>query len=125
MVKLNYHAYTVEWVCALPCEVNASRAVLDEVHESLPSGAKDNNSYILGQMNEHNVVIGFPGLGMYGVQNASTVATHMIRTFHNIRFGLMVGIGGGVPRPPHAESPWNDLRLGDIVISNPRGSHGG
>ena len=37
----------------------------------------------------------------------------------SIRFGLMVGIGGGVP------SPKADIRLGDAMISNPDKLHGG
>ncbi|KAL6888004.1 hypothetical protein GGI43DRAFT_430957 [Trichoderma evansii] len=46
-----------------------------------------------------------------GTTAAAQTAVQMIRTFHNIRFGLMVGVGGGAP------SPINDLRLGDIVVS--------
>jgi hypothetical protein len=40
-------------------------------------------------------------------------------TFPSIHFGLMVGIGGGVP------STKNDIRLGDIVVSEPTGTLGG
>jgi len=40
-------------------------------------------------------------------------------TFHSIRFGLMVGIGGGVP------SEEIDIRLGDVVVSKPEGIYGG
>ncbi|OAA73069.1 hypothetical protein LEL_08853 [Akanthomyces lecanii RCEF 1005] len=43
----------------------------------------------------------------------------MVRTFHNIRVGLMVGIGGGAPT---AEQ---DIRLGDIVVSGLRDGNGG
>src|SRR5271155_5783334 len=43
----------------------------------------------------------------------------MLRSFPSIRFGLMVGIGGGAP------SPKNDIRLGDVVISSPVGKTGG
>lgn len=39
----------------------------------------------------------------------------MLSTYHNIRFGLLVGIGGGVP------SSSADIRLGDIVVSRPTG----
>jgi hypothetical protein len=45
--------------------------------------------------------------------SASTVASHMVSTYPNIRFGLMVGIGGGVP------SKSADIRLGDVVVSKP------
>jgi nucleoside phosphorylase len=39
--------------------------------------------------------------------------------FPSARFGLMVGIGGGVP------SEEADIRLGDVVISKPHKTHGG
>jgi nucleoside phosphorylase len=38
----------------------------------------------------------------------------MQATFPNVRFSLMVGIGGGIPSPPGT-----DIRLGDIVVSIP------
>jgi nucleoside phosphorylase len=43
----------------------------------------------------------------------------MKSSFPSIRFGLMVGIGGGVP------SYKSDIRLGDVVISQPHMQHGG
>jgi nucleoside phosphorylase len=43
----------------------------------------------------------------------------MQSTFPNIRFGLTVGIGGGVP------SKKRDIRLGDVVVSQPTGTSGG
>jgi hypothetical protein len=98
--------------------------MLDEEHERLQPGKKDDNSYILGRIGMHNVVIAFPGAGSYGTSAAAQTATNMIRTFHNIRFGLMVGLGGGAPKPPHHEDPRKDIRLGDVVISEPKDSHG-
>jgi hypothetical protein len=43
----------------------------------------------------------------------------MKSAFTSIRFGLMVGIGGGVL------SEEVDIRLGDVVISRPHKVHGG
>ncbi|KAI4744907.1 hypothetical protein E4T50_04730 [Aureobasidium sp. EXF-12298] len=43
----------------------------------------------------------------------------MLLDFPGIRFGLLVGIGGGVP------SEENDIRLGDIVVSKPQDTIGG
>ena len=57
--------------------------------------------------------------GVYGTIPAATVAAHMRTTFPSIHFGLMVGIGGGVP------STNEDIRLGDIVVSKPTGILGG
>ncbi|CAG8899339.1 unnamed protein product [Penicillium salamii] len=45
-----------------------------------------------------------------GTNPAATVATSMINTFQSIRFGLMVGIGGGIPPK---------VNLGDVVVSQP------
>jgi nucleoside phosphorylase len=43
----------------------------------------------------------------------------MVRTFPRLRFALMVGIGGGAP------TTRNDIRLGDVVASQPAGGYGG
>ena len=53
--------------------------------------------------------------GAYGNISAATVGMQLLSSFHSIRFGLMVGIGGGVP------SSNADIRLGDIVVSQPSG----
>ncbi|RYO83493.1 hypothetical protein DL762_006084 [Monosporascus cannonballus] len=123
--KLTHDAYTVGWVAVLHCELNASRLLLDEKHEPLQSGENDDNSYLLGRMGAHNVVITFPGSGTYGTNAAAQVVTNMVRTFRNIRFGLLVGVGGGAPRPPNSKDATKDIRLGDIIVSDPKGKHGG
>ncbi|EWZ85352.1 hypothetical protein FOWG_11854 [Fusarium oxysporum f. sp. lycopersici MN25] len=99
--------YTVAWICALHIEMAASRAMLDEEHDGLPQQANDSNSYILGTIQKHNVVIAC--LPEYGTNNAAIVLSNMKTTFPNIRMGLMVGIGGGVPTKA-------DIQLGDIVV---------
>lgn len=57
--------------------------------------------------------------GRYGTTPAATAAAQMLSSFPNIKFGLMVGIGGGIPNND------NDIRLGDVVVSQPEGSFGG
>jgi nucleoside phosphorylase len=79
----------------------------------------DNNSYTLGRMGKHNVVIAVLPDGEYGIASAANVARDMLHSFPNVRIGLMVGIGGGVPSKKH------DIRLGDVVVSAPRNEHGG
>jgi nucleoside phosphorylase len=91
--QLRRDEYTVGWVCALPVEMAAAQEMLDEEHGDLehdPANT-DENLYALG----------------------TVVATQLRATFRAIRFGLMVGIGGGVPS---AEA---DVRLGDVVVSQP------
>jgi nucleoside phosphorylase len=108
---LNPEAYTVGFICALTVEKVAACCFLDKDHPRLKSqSVSDNNDYTLGQIGEHNVVIAGLPLGRYGTTNAAIVARDMVHTFPNIRFGLMVGIGGGAPSEGH------DIRLGDIVV---------
>jgi nucleoside phosphorylase len=100
--------YTIAWICALPLELAASRAMLDEEHQMLPLQPGDENTYILGRIDRHNVVMAcLPG--HYGTNNAAIVATDLKRSFPSIRATLMVGIGGGAPAMA-------DLRLGDVVV---------
>lgn len=94
--RLLHEAYTIGWVCALPKEQTAARAMLDEEHDTL------------GSICGHNVVIAC--LPNMGTNPAATVATSMINTFQSVRFGLMVGIGGGIP---------SKVNLGDVVVSQP------
>ncbi|KAF2221291.1 hypothetical protein BDZ85DRAFT_301414 [Elsinoe ampelina] len=115
------HEYQVGWICALPVELAAAKTMLDEVHEPLEDQeVNDHNTYALGRIGSHNIVIACLSAGRYGTVSAATVAKDMVRTFStSLRIGLMVGIGGGIP------SPTNDIRLGDIVVSQPTGTYGG
>jgi len=117
--SLRHHDYTVAWVCALPLEMAAARAMLDETHPDLPTSSSDQNTYLLGRIRAHHVVIACLPSGVYGTTSAATVASQMLFTFQSIRFGLMVGIGGGAPREGV------DIRLGDVVVSKPTGEFGG
>jgi nucleoside phosphorylase len=111
--------YTVGWVCALPIELSAAQEMLDEEHSNLPQDSEVANIYTLGRIGEHNVVLVCLPAGQTGTNSAAAVAMQMKGTFPAIRFGLMVGIGGGVP------SEEVDIRLGDIVVSQPGKGHGG
>lgn len=114
--------YKVGWVCALPKELAAARAILDEEHGPIPSqDERDHNNYVLGRVHNHNVVIACLPAGVDGNNAAATVAANMLRTFTGLRFGLMVGIGGGIPNLEKDV----DIRLGDVVISQPNNTHGG
>ncbi|KAF9886268.1 hypothetical protein FE257_011881 [Aspergillus nanangensis] len=106
---LQHELYTVAWICALSFEMAAAQAVLDERHEPLPTHTDDTNTYALGNIQGHNVVIACLPMNQYGIVNAATVMTNLKRTFPAIRVGLMVGIGGGVPSMA-------DVRLGDVVV---------
>ena len=115
--------YTVGWICALPTELAASQAMLDEEHTDLPQAENDINTYTLGEIGPHKVVLACLPSGTTGISAAATAAKDLLRSFPKVRFGLVVGVGGGAPRKP-SEDPREDIRLGDIVVSNPEGDCG-
>jgi nucleoside phosphorylase len=119
--QLRRDEYTVGWVCALPVELAAAQEMLDEEHHDLEGDPADNdeNLYALGSIGGHNVAIVCLPAGRIGNNPAAAVSTQRRATFKAIRFGLMVGIGGGVP------SIEADIRLGDVVVSQPHTVHGG
>ncbi|KAL2835372.1 putative wd40 protein [Aspergillus pseudoustus] len=111
--------YTVGWICALEMEYVAARALLEKQHSRPETlSPNDNNHYTLGEIGGHQVVIAVLPDGEYGTSSAAGVARDMLHSFPNVRFGLMVGIGGGVPTK-------RDIRLGDIVVSSSRKGQGG
>jgi nucleoside phosphorylase len=117
--QLRRKDYTVGWVCALPVELAAAQEMLDKEHDTPTYDAHDTNLYTCGRIGEHNVVIACLPEGQTGTNSAAAVAVQMKSTFPSTRFGLMVGIGGGVP------SEEADVRLGDVVVSKPHKTHGG
>lgn len=113
---LLYEDYTVGWICALRIEVEAAIYMLDEKHEGrFPGKLGDDNHYIPGTINGHNVVIvGLPKKST-GTVSAASLVSQMRQSFRNIWYGLMVGIGAGVP----GQGLKPDIRLGDIVVATP------
>lgn len=116
--RLPVEDYTVGWICAIPVELAAAQEMLDEEHGKPLRRIPYCDSYTFGSISNHNVVIACLPAGQIGTQSAAIVATRMISTFTSVRFGLLVGVGGGVPST-------EDIRLGDVVISQPSLQHGG
>ncbi|THV69044.1 Pfs, NACHT and ankyrin domain protein [Aureobasidium pullulans] len=119
---LGRDSYTIGWIAALPVERAPAEELLDTTHSrpfDFTQPDTDHNSYTWGCIGEHNIVIASLEAGIYGPTAATTTALSMLSSFPHIRFGLLVGIGGGIP------SASRDIRLGDIVVSQPSGSEGG
>jgi len=112
-------SYTVAWLCALPVELAAAKAMLDVIHPSLPLDPNDTNSYVLGMIGGHNVVLASPSPDVYGTTSVVAGAARMLESFKSIRFSLMVGIGGGAPNTK------NNIVMGDIVVSKPTATRPG
>ncbi|RAH40815.1 5'-methylthioadenosine/S-adenosylhomocysteine nucleosidase family protein [Aspergillus brunneoviolaceus CBS 621.78] len=116
-----HHTYTVGLVSALPKELYAIRALFDSRYKDPPVhlDPNDTNSYVFGRVGHHDVVAACLPQGEYGTNSAADVASNMHRSFPALRFCLLVGIGGGVPSRTH------DVRLGDVVVSQPTETHSG
>ncbi|OAR05869.1 hypothetical protein LLEC1_04533 [Akanthomyces lecanii] len=99
---------TVGWICVLKKEYYAGTEL------KIARGLNDRNVYVLGRIGDHKVVINSPGGGSHGHALAHEIATDMKSTFPSIQIALIVGLGGGAPS---MESD-NDIRLGDVVVSN-------
>ncbi|KAL4798989.1 nucleoside phosphorylase domain-containing protein [Aspergillus venezuelensis] len=84
--------------------------MLDAIHPDLPNPARDTNTYTLGSIGSHNIVIACLPKGRHGTTSAAVAATQMINTFPSIRVGLIVGISSGIP---------SKVRLRDVVVSTP------
>ncbi|KAL4877445.1 nucleoside phosphorylase domain-containing protein [Aspergillus karnatakaensis] len=110
--------FRIGWICALPVEMAAATAMLDETFPPLPNRKDDHNKYILGRVGQHTIVITCLPAGIYGTTSATATAFHMRYSFESIDVCFMVGIGGGAPGK-------HDIRLGDIVVSEPFGRYGG
>jgi len=107
-------AYIVGLIYVKPLEMNAITVMLDEEHESVPLALGDSNEYTLGRIGKHNVAIVGPARGAQGKVVIVDVVGCIRWTFRNMKLGLLVGIGGGVPHLPK-----QDVRLGDVVVGAP------
>lgn len=110
--------YTVGWICPLGVELAAAIGMMDEEH-GLPlttPAASDSNIYKLGSIGNFKVVVAALPIHQPGSFSAATAAQAMLSTFPNVRFGLLAGIGAGVPGDD--KDPRQDIRLGDVVIGS-------
>lgn len=116
---LSHDQYTIAWISPLKVERIAALAMLDEEHRPLSQPPPDQNVYTLGRIGHHNIVIA--GLDHAGNVPAASAVSQMTFTFQKLRFGLLVGIGGGVPFGIRRDP----VRLGDVVVGAPQGIDSG
>ncbi|KAK4082826.1 uncharacterized protein Triagg1_1716 [Trichoderma aggressivum f. europaeum] len=117
-------SYQIGWIAALPIERAAALAVLDERYEEPEEFEQhpfDTNSYIWGRIERHNVVIASLPAGVPGTRSAAVTVAKFLSSLPHIKIGLLVGLGAGVARPDQGR----DIRLGDVVVSQPQGRTGG
>ncbi|KAK2777348.1 hypothetical protein FQN53_002264 [Emmonsiellopsis sp. PD_33] len=104
---------TIVWLCPLEVELRAAIAMLDTVFEDIPPIAKGQNViYTIGKVGSHNVAV----VGYYqesGLAVSGSMVAEVLRDLPNLRWGLLVGIAGGIP------SPGRDMQLGDVAVAVP------
>ncbi|KAF2195923.1 purine and uridine phosphorylase [Zopfia rhizophila CBS 207.26] len=113
---LRYEDYTIGWISALPEEAEAATHMLDDRDNGrFPFRPGDDNQYTPGEIAGHKVVIACLPKRTTGTVSAATLVSQMRQSFPNLRYGLMVGIGAGVP----GQNLDPDIRLGDVVVASP------
>lgn len=104
---LSHSDYTAAWFCASPSEIFWATNMLDQRHAGLPNPPNDSNTYTLGSIGNLNVVIYCSPFGSESGNLAAVMTSLMLSTFPSIKFCLIVGVAGGVPKR---------VQLGDVVV---------
>jgi nucleoside phosphorylase len=104
--------------------MGAAKGMMDEDHgdPQTPPQQADQNTHILGRIGKFKVVVACLPKDEIGPSSAAAVARDMLHTFPNIRVGLLVGIGAGIP--DYESDDIRDIRLGDVVISSDKENGG-
>ncbi|KAF2265644.1 hypothetical protein CC78DRAFT_598853 [Lojkania enalia] len=102
--------YTIGWICALQEEYEAAYRILDDELDGPETNAVNDNTYLFSRIGGHNVVVGCLPINQYGIISATSVAKDIVRSFPNLRFALMLGIGEGAPIQRR------DIRLEDVLV---------
>jgi hypothetical protein len=105
-MAIRWHVYA-RWGFKLA----AMETMLDKIYESIPS-CHGQNSYTLGRVEMHDTVLAV--MPEIGNNQVALVATQLLNGSPSIRFGLLVGMGGGIPRKDE-----DDTRLGDVWRRRP------
>lgn len=107
-------AFTVGIIYVKPLELMAIVSMLDHKFPSIAAVDDLPYVYTLGRIGEHNVAIAGLARGHQGTVATAHLAATLRSTFRNMTMGMLVGIGGGIPRLPE-----HDVRLGDVVVGAP------
>ncbi|KAF5003103.1 hypothetical protein FDECE_10338 [Fusarium decemcellulare] len=111
------HSFEVAIICALPLEADAVHALFDTYWDddlTLDKAAGDPNTYSLGAIGRHNVVlVHMPGMGKV---EAATVSASCRVSFPGIKLALLVGICGVVPFSSDKEIILGDVIVGDGIV---------
>ena len=120
--------YSVACICPMGIELAPVEALLDEIHTLPPLGVdplrprlrrSDQPGYTTGRIGGYNIVVA--AMPRIGNNISAAVTTQLLSDFPFVEFCFLVGIGGGIP----SHNDDDDVRLGDVVVSQPSGVSGG
>jgi nucleoside phosphorylase len=108
--------FEIAIICALPLEFDAVAPLFDEHWDEdgdlYGRTSGDQNTYITGRIDKHNVVLALlPGIGK---ANAASAAANLRSSYQGVHLTLLVGICGGMSRDSEGE----EILLGDVIISH-------
>ncbi|OAA47074.1 Tetratricopeptide-like helical [Metarhizium rileyi] len=117
--------YRVAIIAPSEIESIAVIRLLDRKHEGrLPVTRGSGYVFTLGEMCGHNVIIAtLPAGHEYGVGSAAALASHIVTSFPDLWFGLLVEVAAGMPKL-QGDDP-RDIRLGDVLVALPMGENPG
>ncbi|KAK8052789.1 hypothetical protein PG996_012090, partial [Apiospora saccharicola] len=76
------------------------------------------NAYKLGRIGEHNIIVA--AILTIGNNAAAIVVTQLLNDFDRVRFGLLVGISGGIPNKDYKDDDLRNIRLRDVIVNEVR-----
>ncbi|WQF76806.1 Putative nucleoside phosphorylase superfamily [Colletotrichum destructivum] len=108
--------FTIGWVCVTQVELAAAVEMMDKVYTDPPPHPGESQICVFGRVGVHNIVA-----TCVPATHIDTVLRKMVSYLPSLHFGIFVGLGGGVPNLERGI----DIRLGDVVISQPTEQGGG
>ncbi|KAL2859366.1 hypothetical protein BJX68DRAFT_261805 [Aspergillus pseudodeflectus] len=105
--------YTVTLICALPVQMAALIAVLDEIHDEVQSKCDHKIQYVLGRIGTRNVVVYYLAAGHDRLFENPFIFP-LKSDFPRVRFALMVGIGEVI------QGSQERIRSGNVVATFPK-----
>jgi nucleoside phosphorylase len=116
--------FKIAIICALPREVDAVEALFQfnwerngkrSLPERFTKARGDHNSYSLGYMSGHNIVLAWtPEMGP---TSAASTSSSLRSSFPSTRLVLLAGICGAVPEYER-NGETTQILLGDVIVSN-------
>ncbi|KAL2829430.1 purine and uridine phosphorylase [Aspergillus cavernicola] len=117
--------YQIAWICSNHIEMLPASEMLDREFGEPQIPLKTDKEYAmtLGIMGNHKIVILNLLTEENGDECGSALVAELLAKFPQIRFGVMVGVGAGIP--DYEGDEVRDIRVGDVVVGSYKADDGG